>query len=76
SPIAPVNLDPITVCDQDSIPQNARTTVDLTQMTAAVLAQQTGAATDYTVEYYTTELLAEQGTLPIINDTNYVVNDG
>ncbi|QBZ98926.1 T9SS type B sorting domain-containing protein [Flavobacterium sangjuense] len=76
SPIAPVNLDPITVCDQDSSPQSASTTVDLTQTTAAVLAQQTGAAADYTVEYYTTQLLAEQGNSPIINDTSYIVSDG
>ncbi|QBZ98742.1 T9SS type B sorting domain-containing protein [Flavobacterium sangjuense] len=76
SPIAPVNLDPITVCDQDSSPQSASTLVDLTQATAAVLAQQTGAPSDYTVEYYTSQPLAEQGTLPIVNDTGYDVSDG
>jgi gliding motility-associated-like protein len=71
SPVAPVNLNPITVCDQDSNPQSASTLVNLTQQTAAVLAQQTGAATNYTVTYYTSQLLAEQGTAPIIPATSY-----
>jgi gliding motility-associated-like protein len=76
SPIAPINLIPITVCDQDSNPQNASTPIDLTQQTAAVLAQQTGAAANYTVEYYSSQLLAQQGTAPIINNTNYIVSNG
>ncbi|WP_396140560.1 T9SS type B sorting domain-containing protein, partial [Flavobacterium sp.] len=71
SPVAPVNLNPITVCDQDSNPLSASTLVNLTQQTAAVLAQQTGAATNYTVTYYTSQLLAEQGTAPIIPATSY-----
>ena len=71
SPVGPVNLNPITVCDQDSNPQSASTLLDLTQQTAVVLAQQTGVATDYTVTYYTSQLLAQGGTSPIINDTNY-----
>ena len=71
SPVAPVNLNPITVCDQDSNPQSASTLVNLTQQTAAVLAQQTGSATNYTVTYYTSQLLAEQGTAPIIPATSY-----
>jgi gliding motility-associated-like protein len=76
SPVAPVNLDPITVCDQDSNPQNAITGVDLTQRTPDALAQQTLPATDYTVTYYTSQLSAEQGTAPIIPATNYVGTDG
>ena len=72
SPVAPVNLNPITVCDQDSNPQNASTAVNLTQQTAAVLAQQTGAASNYTVTYYTTQLLAQGGTFPIIPATGYI----
>jgi gliding motility-associated-like protein len=71
SPVAPLNLNPITVCDQDSNPQSGSTLVNLTQQTAAVLAQQTGAATNYTVTYYTSQLLAEQGTAPIIPATSY-----
>jgi gliding motility-associated-like protein len=71
SPVSPVNLNPITVCDQDSNPQSASTLVNLTQQTAAVLAQQTGVATNYTVTYYTSQLLAEQGTAPIIPATSY-----
>ena len=62
SPVAPVNLDPITVCDQDSNPQSASTIVDLTQETAAVLAQQTGAAVNYTVMYYKNQGDAQVGT--------------
>jgi large repetitive protein len=76
SPIAPINLNPIVVCDQDSNPQNASTPIDLTQQESAILAQQTGAASNYTVEYYSSQLLAEQGTSPIINNTNYIVSDG
>ncbi|WP_396140459.1 hypothetical protein, partial [Flavobacterium sp.] len=75
SPVAPVNLNPITVCDQDSNPQSASTLVNLTQQTAAVLAQQTGAATNYTITYYTSQLLAEQGTAPIIPATSYFGSD-
>ncbi|MEO7173456.1 MAG: hypothetical protein ABIW86_11650, partial [Flavobacterium sp.] len=76
SPVAPVNLDPITICDQDSNPQSASTLLDLTQRTPDALAQQTGAATDYTVTYYTTQLLAEGGTAPIVNDASYNGTDG
>jgi len=76
SPIAPVNLDPITVCDQDSNPQSGSTLIDLTQQTAAVLAQQTGAAADYTVTYYTSLLLAQGGAFPIIPAAGYIGSDG
>ena len=72
SPVAPVNLNPISVCDQDNNPQNAITGVDLTQQTTAVLSQQTGAVTDYTVTYYTSQGLAQAGGAPIIPDTNYI----
>ncbi|MES2410258.1 MAG: hypothetical protein V4535_02310, partial [Bacteroidota bacterium] len=76
SPIAPVNLDPITVCDEDSNPQDAITGVDLTQRTADALAQQTGPAANYIVTYYTSLLLAQGGAFPIIPDTNYIGSDG
>jgi gliding motility-associated-like protein len=76
SPIAPVNLDPIEVCDQDSNPQDSRTMVDLTQLTVAVLAQQTLAPSNYTVTYYTSQLLAEDGTAPIIPSASYIGTDG
>ena len=70
APVAVV-LNPIVVCDQDSNPQNAITLVNLTQQTAAVLAQQTQAASNYTVMYYTSLVSAQLGTAPILNDTNY-----
>jgi hypothetical protein len=71
SPIAPINLDNIEVCDQDNNSQSASTFVNLTVRTSDVLAQQPLAASNYTVTYYTTELLAEQGTSPIIPASNY-----
>jgi len=72
SPIAPINLDNIEVCDQDNNTQNAVTGVDLTVRTADVLAQQPLAASNYTVTYYTSSTAAQQGTSPIIPATNYV----
>ncbi|WP_412464645.1 choice-of-anchor L domain-containing protein [Flavobacterium mekongense] len=72
SPIAPINLDNIEVCDQDNNTQNATTGVDLTVRTADVLAQQPLAASNYTVTYYTSSTAAQQGTSPIIPATNYV----
>ncbi|NMH23750.1 hypothetical protein, partial [Flavobacterium solisilvae] len=40
------------------------------------LAQQPLPASNYTVEYYTTEALAEDGDFPIINTTNYSASNG
>ncbi|MBF6640207.1 hypothetical protein IVB69_01815, partial [Flavobacterium sp. J49] len=51
--------------------QNAITNVDLTVNTPSVLAQQPLAASNYTVEYYTSQTAAQAGIAPIINDTNY-----
>ena len=53
SPIAPINLNPITVCDQDATPQDGITAVDLSQQQAAILAQQPLPASTYTISYYT-----------------------
>ncbi|MBF6639871.1 hypothetical protein IVB69_00115, partial [Flavobacterium sp. J49] len=50
SPIAPIDLDDIVVCDDDNNTQNAITNVDLTVNTPSVLAQQPLAASNYTVE--------------------------
>ena len=72
SPIAPINLDPIIICDQDSNPQDARTAVDLTQQAAAVLAQQPLVGSNYTVTYYPSLPLAQGGAFPIIPATNYI----
>ncbi|WP_293872225.1 T9SS type B sorting domain-containing protein, partial [Flavobacterium sp.] len=76
SPITPLTLLDVTTCDQDNNPQDAITAVDLTQRTPAVLAQQPQAAINYTVTYYTTQLLAQGGTAPIIPDTNYTASNG
>ncbi|UPT71107.1 MAG: T9SS type B sorting domain-containing protein [Flavobacterium sp. JAD_PAG50586_2] len=72
SPIAPIALNDIVLCDDDSNPQNAVTSVDLTQQTADVLALQPLPAASYTVTYYTSQLNAEVPTGAIIPDTNYI----
>ncbi|MBF6640937.1 adhesin, partial [Flavobacterium sp. J49] len=76
SPIAPIDLDDIVVCDDDNNTQNAITTVDLTVNTASVLAQQPLAPSNYVVTYYNSETAAQLGTSPIINDTNYTATNG
>ncbi|MGL2964948.1 hypothetical protein ACSVH2_14105, partial [Flavobacterium sp. RSB2_4_14] len=75
SPIAPVALNNIVVCDDDNNPQNAITGVDLTQRTPDVLAQQP-AGGSYTVTYYNSQLAAQDGTAPIIPATNYIGTNG
>jgi gliding motility-associated-like protein len=75
SPVAPIDLDDITVCDTNANNQNGQMTVDLTIRTAAVLSQQPLPASSYTVEYYTNQTLAEQGNLPIIPATNYLASN-
>ncbi|MDI1273332.1 hypothetical protein, partial [Polaromonas sp.] len=76
SPVAPVLLDDIVVCDTDNNTQNGNTNVNLTQRTVDALAQQPLPGLNYIVEYYNTLLAAQQGLLPIVNDTNYPVNNG
>ncbi|MFN7675168.1 T9SS type A sorting domain-containing protein [Flavobacterium sp.] len=76
SPIAPVSLGNISVCDNDSNPQNGVTFVDLTQSTAVVLAQQPLPASNYIVTYYTNQIAAQTGTSPILNTSNYVASNG
>jgi gliding motility-associated-like protein len=73
SPIAPINLNPITVCDQDATPQDGITAVDLSQQESAILAQQPQPITSpYTITYYTSLPDAQNQTAPIINITSYV----
>ncbi|NMH23705.1 hypothetical protein, partial [Flavobacterium solisilvae] len=76
SPVAPINLDNIEVCDTNANNQDGVMTVDLTVRTPDALAQQPLPASNYTVEYYTTEALAEDGDFPIINTTNYSASNG
>jgi hypothetical protein len=76
SPIAPVSLGNISVCDNDSNPQNAVTVVDLTLSTAEVLAQQPLPASNYFVTYYTSQLAAQASTAPILPATNYLASNG
>ncbi|MGL2967626.1 adhesin, partial [Flavobacterium sp. XGLA_31] len=76
SPIAPVNVPNIEVCDYDNNTQDGYTMVNLTQNTAMILAQQPLGASNYTIEYYTTKALAEAGLLPIIQTTNYYGHNG
>jgi valyl-tRNA synthetase len=74
SPIAPFNLPTINNCDVDSNPQDGCTTFNLASQTPAVLAQQTTAANNYTVTYYTSQSDASAspvGLNPIVNTTNY-----
>jgi gliding motility-associated-like protein len=77
SPIAPVALADIVVCDNDSNPQDAATMVDLSQRTADVLAQQDPSGS-YTVTYYLTRPDAEVGTTTglITATTSYPGTDG
>ena len=75
SPIAPINLDAITVCDNDNNPYNFTTGIDLTQRTPDVVAQQPPLGS-YDISYYTTQAAAEAGTSPIIPATNYVASTG
>ena len=78
SPVAPVFLADIVECDDDGNTQNASTTVDLTQQTAAVLTQQPLAAGNYTVTYYNSQAAAESsnGAGQIIPETSYTASDG
>ena len=76
SPVAPVLLDDIVVCDTDNNPQNGNTNVNLTQRTVDALAQQPLSASNYIIEYYNSLAAAQAGTLPIINATNYLVSNG
>jgi gliding motility-associated-like protein len=77
SPVAPINLDDITLCDdQDNNTQNGIRLVDLTQRTPDVLSQQPLSPSSYEVTYYTSQLLAEQGTLPITPATAYMGSNG
>ena len=64
-------LDPIVKCDEDSNPQDGRTTFDLTVQSPIIIAAQIGAG-PYTVTYYTTEANATAGLSPIIQDTFYI----
>jgi large repetitive protein len=75
SPIAPVNIPNIVVCDQDSNPQDAITSVDLTVNTAMVLGQQPLAPSNYTITFYRTQPEASAGTAPIIQTTSYTANN-
>jgi gliding motility-associated-like protein len=76
SPIAPVNVPDIELCDQDSNPYNASTIINLTQNTSNIQGQQPPATSGYTIEYYTSKLLADAGTAPIIPATSFVGSDG
>ena len=77
APIDPINIDPLSACDDvDSNTQNAQTGVDLTLQTAAILAQQPLPASNYTVTYYNSQAAADLGTAPIIPATNYIGTNG
>ncbi|NMH23753.1 hypothetical protein, partial [Flavobacterium solisilvae] len=76
SPVAPINLDNIEVCDTNANNQNGIMTVDLTIRTPDALAQQPLPASNYTVEYYTSQIEAEAGNLPIIPADNYSASNG
>ncbi|MGC4039790.1 MAG: T9SS type B sorting domain-containing protein [Flavobacterium sp.] len=71
SPIEPINLNDIVVCDQDTAPQDSYTFVDLTQRTADVLAQQPLAASSYIVTYHVLQSDALQGTPLIVQSGHY-----
>ena len=71
SPEQPINLTDIVLCDTDSNPYNGYTSINLTVRTPDVLAQQPQLPTNYLVTYYTSLALAQVGTAPIINTTNY-----
>ncbi|MCF6133567.1 hypothetical protein, partial [Flavobacterium wongokense] len=62
------------VCDYDTATQDASTTVDLTQQTPVVLAQQP--AGTYLVTYYNSLPAAQAGTAPLIPSTSHTAHDG
>ena len=74
--IAPINLSIPPICDSDNNSQDATTGVNLTQANAGILAQQPLAPSNYTVTYYTTQLLAQGGTSMINLATNYIGTNG
>jgi gliding motility-associated-like protein len=67
----PMTLTNLTNCDQDSNTQNSSTVFDLTQETAAILAAQSGPASDYTVTYHVSQTDAQAGVPVIISPANY-----
>ncbi|WP_264520546.1 T9SS type A sorting domain-containing protein [Flavobacterium sp. N1994] len=66
----------LTACDTDANPQDGITTVDLTQKTAAIFSVQPLPASNYTVTFYTSQVLANAGISPIIPVTNYTGSSG
>ncbi|UUC45018.1 T9SS type B sorting domain-containing protein [Flavobacterium cerinum] len=75
APIMPTLLD-LDECDTDSNPHDNQTTFDLTVHTATILAAQTGAATDYEVNYYISQTNAENGTPFIVSNGNFIGTNG
>lgn len=75
SPIAP-DLSSIAVCDNDTNPQDAMATIDLTQQTASIFALQTLPASNYQVSFYTNQLDAFYGSSMILPATNYFGSNG
>lgn len=71
TPTAPVGLNNIVACDDDSDPQSQSVFVDLTQRTSDILAQQPLAAANYSVTYHLNQSDAESATAPITPANHY-----
>ncbi|MDP2160642.1 MAG: T9SS type B sorting domain-containing protein, partial [Flavobacterium sp.] len=72
SPIIPVDLPNLTLCDQDGNPQSGTTAFDLTQQNAIILAAQPAGLGSYTIRYFTTEANAQNNTAAIVPASNYI----
>jgi large repetitive protein len=72
SPIIPVDLPNLTLCDQDGNPQSGTTAFDLTQQNAIILAAQPAGLGSYTIRYFTTEANAQNNTAAIVNTTSFI----
>jgi gliding motility-associated-like protein len=76
SPVAPISLAPIEVCDTDANDQDGSTLVNLTVRTSDVLAQQPLPASSYVVTYYTNPTDAGLENNPIVNVLSHPGSNG
>jgi valyl-tRNA synthetase len=70
-PEVPTNLPDLVQCDTDGNQQNGLSTFDLSVQTPAILAAQSGAASDYQVGYFTSEAAAINNIGAIVSIASY-----
>lgn len=71
-----VDLEDLTLCDQDSQNQNGQTVFDLTQQNAEIESQLNAAAGSLNIEYFTSQAYAEAGAPRITVPQTYNGTDG